>query len=534
MTRFAIIITTLGVTAIAATPANARKREITPYIEIGQVVAADLNTNDVLTYSTVAVGVDASISTRRVEAQISYRYERRIGYQDRIDDSDVHSGLARAAVRVVPGVSVEGGAIATRARSDVRGANPGVLVGNVANIAQVYSVYAGPTVGTHVGDLGISASYRYGYTKAEAVSSTGVGAGQPRLDAFDSSRSQVAQASLNLKSGTVLPVGVTVSGAWERDDATQLGQKYEGKYARADLLLPVGGSLAIVGGAGYENIQVTQRDALLGVGGQPVVDGNGRFQTDPSSPARIAYSFDGIYYDAGVVWRPSKRTQLEARVGKRYGTTSFTGSFSYAPTQSVAIRVGVYDGIQTFGRQLQSGLANVGTSFNPGRPGGLGGEFNGCVFGAEGGAAGNCLNGALQSISTAAYRARGVDALISVSRGPLTFGAGAGYANREFQSANGAAGLTVSGITDESYYAQAFIARALDSSTSIDATAFANYYKSNLLNATDVYGVGATGTFSKRFGRIGTQASVGVYSFGQQGQETTLSVQALLGARYSF
>ena len=115
MTRFAIIITTLGITAIAATPANARKREITPYIEIGQVVAADLNTKDVLTYSTVAVGVDASISTRRVEAQINYRYERRIGYQDRIDDRNVHSGLARAAVRVVPGVSIEGGAIATRA-----------------------------------------------------------------------------------------------------------------------------------------------------------------------------------------------------------------------------------------------------------------------------------------------------------------------------------------------------------------------------------------------------------------------------------
>lgn len=534
MTRFGIIIVALGGVSIAATPADARKRDITPYIEIGQIVAADLNTNDVLTYSTVAVGVDASVSTRRVEAQVSYRYERRIGYQDRLDDSDIHSGLARAAVKVVPGVSVEGGAIATRARSDVRGANPGVLVGNVDNIAQIYSVYAGPSIGTHIGDLGVSASYRYGYTKAEAVGSTGVAPGQPRLDAFDSSRSQLAQGSLNLKSGTVLPVGVTVSGAWERDDAAQLDQKYEGKYARGDLLLPVSGTLAIVGGAGYENIQVTQRDAVIGAGGQPVIDGNGRFQTDPASPARIAYSFDGIYYDAGVVWRPSKRTQLEARVGKRYGTTSFTGSFSYAPTQAVAIRVGVYDGIQTFGRQLQNGLANVGTSFNAGRAGGFGGEFNGCIFGAEGGAAGNCLNGALQSVSTAAYRARGIDALISVSRGPLTFGAGAGYANREFQSPAGAAGFTVNGITDESYYAQAFVSRALDSSTSIDATAFANYYQSNLAGATDVYGIGATGTFSKRFGRLGTQASVGVYSFGQQGQETTISVQGLLGARYSF
>ncbi len=534
MTRFAIIITTLGVASIAATPADARKREITPYIEIGQIVTADLNANDVLTYSTVAVGVDASVSTRRVEAQVSYRYERRIGYQGRIDDSDVHSGLARAAVRVVPGVSIEGGAIATRARSDVRGANPGVLVGNVANIAQVYSVYVGPTVGTHIGDLGVSASYRYGYTKAEAAGATGVAAGQPRLDAFDSSRSQLAQASLNLKSGTVLPVGITVSGAWERDDATQLQQKYEGKYARADLLLPVGRGLAIVGGAGYENIKVTSRDPVLGIGGQPAVDGNGRFQTDPNSPARIAYSFDGIYYDAGVVWRPSKRTQFEARVGKRYGTSSFTGSFSYAPSQAVAIRVGVYDGIQTFGRQLQNGLANVGTSFNAGRAGGFGGDFNGCIFGAEGGAAGSCLNGALQSVSTSAYRSRGVDAIISVSRGALTFGAGAGYANREFQSASGGGGFSVNGVTDDSYYVQAFIARQLDSTTSIDATAFANYYQSIFSGATDLFGVGATGTFSKRFGRLGTQASVGIYSFGQQGQDTTISVQALLGARYSF
>lgn len=534
MTRCAIIITALAGACLAASPAAARKRTVTPYIEIGQIATADLKTNEVLTYSTVAVGVDGAISTRRVEAQVSYRYERRIGYQGRIDDSDVHSGLARAAVKVVPGVSIEGGAIATRARSDVRGANPGVLVGNVANIGQVYSVYAGPSVGTHVGDLGVSASYRYGYTKAEAVSVTGVAPGQPRLDAFDSARSQLAQASINLKSGTILPVGVTVSGAWERDDAGQLDQKYEGKYARGDLLLPVSGSFAIVGGAGYENIQITQRDPLVNAGGQAVVDTNGRFQTDPASPPRIAYAFDGIYYDAGVAWRPSKRTQLEARVGKRYGTTSFTGSLSYQPSQSVAVRVGVYDGIQTFGRQLQTGLANVGTSFNAGRTGGLGGEFNGCIFGAQGGAAGNCLNGALQSVSTSAYRARGVDALISASRGRFNFGVGAGYANRQFQTPNGAAGLSVNGVTDSSYYAQAFVGRTLDSSTSIDATAFANYYQSSLANAPDVYGVGATGTFSKRFGGLGTQASVGIYSFGQQGQEATLSVQALLGARYSF
>lgn len=534
MTRLYVGLTAVATCCLLATPAEARrKKDISPYIELGQVLTYDTQNGDVLTYTTVAAGVDASVSTRRVEAQISYRYERRFGYQGRLDDQDVHSGLARAAVRVVPGISVEGGAIATRARSDIRGANPGVLVGNVSNIAQVYSVYAGPTLGTHVGPIGVSASYRFGYTKAEATQTNGVPAGQPRLDAFDSSRSQVAQASLNLKSGVLAPFGVTVSGAWERDDAGQLDQKYEGRHARVDLVQPVGGSFALVGGVGYENILISQRDPVRDVSGQPVVDGRGRFVTDPASAPRIAYDFDGIYYDAGVVWRPSPRTQLEARVGKRYGTTSFTGSFSYAPTRNSALRVGVYDGIQTFGRQLQSSISSIPTSFS-GSADGFGGDFNGCVFGAQGGAAGSCLDGALQSISTSAYRARGVDAVMSFSRGPLSFGFGGGYANREYVAPDGGTGFTVDGISDESYYLQAYVARALDSNTAVDANVFANYFKSGIAAAPGVYGAGATASLTRRFGRLSARGSIGGYAFGQQGVPTVVSIQALLGARYAF
>ena len=39
-----------------------------------------------------------------------------------------------------------------------------------------------------------------------------------------------------------------------------------------------------------------------------------------------------------------------------------------------------------------------------------------------------------QSISTASYRARGVDAVLSATRGRSTYGVGAGYANRELYS----------------------------------------------------------------------------------------------------
>ena len=523
----------LTIAAVASSPADARRRVVAPYIEVGQVLTADLNQGgDVLTYSTVAAGVDASVEGRIVSGQVSYRYEHRFAYDDRLTDSDVHSGLARVAAKVAPGLGFDAGAVATRARSDIRGAAPGVLVGNVANISQIYSVYGGPTLGTHVGPVGVSGSYRYGYTKAEAPGFTGVGAGQPAFDVFDESQSQIAQASLNLRSGTVLPVGLTVSGAWERDDATQLGQRYEGKYGRGDILVPVLPTLALVGGAGYENIEISQRDVLLDAAGAPVVDRNGRFASAPGAPRRIAYNFDGIYYDAGVVWRPSNRTQVEARVGERYGSLSVTGSVSFQPTRSVAVRVGVYDGIQTFGRQLQSNIANTPASF-VGSQNAFTNDFNGCVFGAQGGAAGNCLNGALQSISTAAYRARGVDAVASISRGATTFGVGAGYANRRFVTPVGNL-LALPSISDESYYLQAFVAHALDSRTTIDANVFANYYNSGLRGAPGVYGLGATGGVSRSFGRLSARASAGIYTFGQDAAETAVSVQALLGARYQF
>ena len=57
--------------AMAVTPASAQRARITPYIDASQVVAADLNGGDVLTYSTIGAGIDASVQSRRVEVQVS-------------------------------------------------------------------------------------------------------------------------------------------------------------------------------------------------------------------------------------------------------------------------------------------------------------------------------------------------------------------------------------------------------------------------------------------------------------------------------
>ncbi|MBX9796333.1 hypothetical protein [Sphingomonas sp.] len=531
--RAALFFTTMVVVAAPAAAQN-RDRQITPYIELGQVLTADLNSGDTLTYTTVAAGIDAQVQTQRVQVQASYRYERRIPYDNRLVDLDVHNALARASVQVAKPLTLEAGALATRTRADIRGQAPALLAGNVSNISQLFAIYTGATATTNLGPVGITGLYRYGYTKVEAPDIRTNLPNQPVLDLFDDSHSHLAQANVNVPPATLIPViGVNLSGGWARDDARQLAQRYDGKYGRFDVLWPVTRTLALTAGVGYENIQISQRDALRDAVGQPILDGSGRFQTDPNSARRIAYNFDGIYYDAGVIWRPSPRTQLEVHAGERYGTFSAVGSFSWQANKNVAVRVTGYDGIQTFGRQLQGALVNTPAQFTtPANP--FGQDFNGCVFGGAGGAAGNCLNGALQSATAAAFRSRGVDAVVSYNRGRWQFGVGAGYANRQFVAPNGGTGFTLSGVEDESVYLQAYVQRQLDSNTTVDASVFANYFKSGIVNAPGVYGFGATGSIQRRFGRLGVVGALGIFNTGQNGLGSATVLQALIGARYNF
>jgi hypothetical protein len=522
----------------AAQDGGGRTRYVQPYIEVAQAVTADLSNDDVTTYTAVAAGIDAGVQSARAQGQVSYRYERRFDWADRVADQDVHSGLARAAVTLTPGLNIEGGAIATRTRSDIRGAAPGNLVGNVANIAQVYSLYAGPSVATRVGALNVGASYFFGYTKAETPDVPGPVPGQ-RLDYFDDSTSHIAQASVGTAAGDVLPFGVTLSGAYEREDASQLDSKYEGYFGRGDVVLPLSGTFAVRGGAGYEKIEATQRDPLIDATGAPVLDGNGRYVTDPASPVRIAYDTDGLIYDAGVIWRPNPRLELQASAGWRYGGETFFGSLSYAMNRNVGLGVVVYDGIETFGRQVRDGLRDLPTAFDN-SPDPFGQQFAGCVFGSRPGAGGNgtgaCMNDVFQSIATASYRARGVDAVLSASYGRTRFGIGGGYANRRFNAPRGVPGAVFFGVEDQSAYAQAFWGRDLSRRSTLDLTVFGNWSSSGLsgLNGGDVYGGGANATYALQLGRLGTLASLGVYGFDQEGFDTQWSAQALLGARYSF
>jgi hypothetical protein len=525
----------VGLMALASAPASAeRKVDISPYLEVGQFLTADLRTDDVLTYSQIAAGIDAQVSTPRSQFQINYRYERRIAWDENIADDDVHTGLARGGFQVVPNLlTFEAGALAQRARSDIRGSAPGILVGNVDNVTQVYSAYAGPTLSTNVGPLEVGAAYRLGYTKAEAGDFVAP-AGQPQLDRYDDSFSHLATASVGMgPNSSFLPFGWTISGAYEREDAGQLDQRYEAKGVELDVTAPVTPALALVGRVGYEDIEISQKAPQLTPGGAPVVDSRGRFVSAPG-PRLLAYDQDGIYWDAGVLWKPSRRTSIEARVGRRYGSMTYTGSLTYQPDPNTALQIGVYDEVLTFGQQLNDNIAALPTSFsgggfNPFNPG-----IGGCVGGAGGGT-GNCFNPAFQSISTAAYRARGVSAVYSASYGPWNASAGAGYAQRRFVAPNIAGSFSVDGTRDESWFGQGQLGYAIDEKSAVSGSVFASLFDSGILGAPDITSVGATTAYNRIFGRrLSATAALGLFSDKVEGFEADLNATASIQMRYQF
>ena len=519
--------------AAIAQPASAQRVQVAPHIDASQVLVADLTDGgDVLTYSTVGAGIDASIQSRRVEVQVSYNYEHRFAYDGDVGDSDMHSGLALARATVAPGLSIEAGGIATHAREDIRGDAPTSLAGDNDNLAEVYSAYVGPNLATDIGPLFANAAYRFGYTKVGTPGFTGVDPSQPRLDYYDDSTVHVATASVGSKSGKLLPVGVTVSGSYTREDAGQLDQRFEGKYGRGDVVLPVGRGVALAAGVGYEDIEISQRDPLLDTSGRPVVDGSGRFVTDPASPRRLAYDMDGIFWDAGVIWRPSRRTFLEARVGRRYGSMSYTGSFTHQIGPGSGVQIGVYDSVASFGQQLNGQIASLPTSFlNTTDP--FGNQFGGCIYGTTGAAAGGCLNSLFGSTTTSAYRARGVTGVAVLNRAGTRIGFGGGYARRDFIAPDTGTGFTIDGSTDETLYAQLFASTDIGRNGALSTSVLATYYDTDIDASGGIFGWGANTAYTHRFGKLGAIVSAGLFGFDHEG-DTSASAQALVGLSYGF
>lgn len=511
---------------------SGKRLSITPYIEAQQVATAQLTPgNDVVTYTSVAAGIDAALQGRNTKGAVSLRYERRFGY-GQLADSDVISGVARLGTTLIPNaLNVEAGALATRTSVSNNGA---VVLGTPVSgnsSAQLYSVYGGPTIKAHMGDVSVDGGYRIGYTKVGTDSNIAGAVGGPALDVFDESIAHNAEIRFGTKPGDMLPVGLGVGGGYYQEDISNLDQRVRNMHARADAVLPVGGGLSLVGGVGYEDVEVSSRDAVRDVNGVPVIGSNGRYVTDKTVARTLSYDTSGLIWDAGVMWRPSKRTALEAHVGRRYGSTSYYGSFAYAPNRRTSLNVSVYDSISGLGGQVNSALAGLPTDFSAARNP-FNGDLGGCVVSVQGG---NCLTGALGSVRSATFRARGVSASLGYKTGSIQAGVGLGYDRRKFLAAPGTVLASANGVIDQNYWMSGYINGRIDRNSSFGTTVYANWYQSGFAGTEDAKVVGATASYYRNLGdHLTATAALGIDGINRESQPDLWNASALVGVRYSF
>lgn len=506
---------------------------ITPYIEAAQLVTSQLSPgDDTLTYSILAAGVDGSVQGRNNGAAVSLRYEHRFGW-GRAEDGDTISGLANGYATVVPGVTLHGGGLAARSRVEANGAAVISPLDTTRDIVtQVYSVYAGPSVATNVGAIAIDANYRIGYSKVETPDALIVTPGEPAVDVFDDSVVQLAEIHAGAAPGAVLPVGIGAGAKYYREDVSNLDQRIEDFAARADVTLPLTNTLALVGGVGYEDVEISGRDAVRDASGNPVIGPDGRYVTDESGPRLLAYDTSGLIWDVGVLWRPSRRTALEAHVGRRYGSTTYYGSFAYAPNARSAINVSVYDNIAGFGGQVARTLDALPTDFevvrNP-----LSGGIGGCISSLDGG---GCLSNALGSVRSSAFRARGVMASYNMGNGRLGAGIGAGYDRRKFIGAPGTVLAAANGVVDENTWLAGFVNYRLDRDSGIRGDVYANWFQSGSTLSGDGTALGASASYYRNLTRrLTATAALGVDGIDRDAPLVDEWIaSALVGMRYSF
>lgn len=526
-----------------ARPSGAPVRQrlrVDPYVEANQIVTQRIEPDsDTSIYGAVAAGVDASVQGRRGGGSVSLRYDRVISYGDdlspNVSNGDSISGVARGYAAVAPGFTVEAGGLAARSRVEAGGGTT-IASGQPINAdqeARTYSVYAGPNLSTKVGPADVSANYRFGYNRVEEPAVGVVDNTVTPIDVAQESFVHSANARVGVDPGDVLPVGVAVGGGAYQEEISNSDQRVRDFYGRGDVTVPVGRGLALVGGVGYEYVEVSNRDVVRDGAGNPVVGSDGRFQTDTTGPRRIAFETEGLIWDVGVVWKPSRRTQFEAHYGRRYDSDSYYGTFSWQPSSRSAINASVYKSISGFGGVITNSLANLPSGFIASRNA-LTGDFTGCVTGTGADGSANCFGGALSSVRSAIFKNQGANIAYSTTQGRVSTGLAVGYDRRTYYGADGTLLAAANGVVDQSYYANVNLGVTLDAFSAFAINGYASYLDQGESTVADALLLGASAAYSRSiFRNLSARAAVSVDTIDSDLRDET-NASALVGLRYDF
>jgi hypothetical protein len=287
--------------------------------------------------------------------------------------------------------------------------------------------------------------------------------------------------------------------------------------AGVQVTYPLSLELAVIGAVGYEDVSVSSRDAVRDANGDPVIGPDGRYTTDKSRPRQLAYETDGLTWDAGVMWRPSRRTALSAFVGRRYDSMTYYGSFAYNPNARSSLTVSVFDNVSGFGGQVTRALRDLPTDFQVNRD-----PFNGQISGSQ---SGGCVNNALSSVAASVFRARGVNATYAHRIGRLQAGIGAGYIRRKYIARDDSVLGVANGQVDESFYVDAGLNGPIDRRSSFGVSAYAAWFQS---------GASSLGDVSNLTDRLVATAAVGLDSINREVVQDEVIASGQVGLRYSF
>jgi hypothetical protein len=271
---------------------------------------------------------------------------------------------------------------------------------------------------------------------------------------------------------------------------------------------------------------------LRGSDGLPILVG-GRLVADPNRPRLTGFDSDGLIYDAGLIWRPTPRTELQARGGHRYGGTTVTGSLRHQFRRGLGLGAAVYDSVGTSSTAIVSNLSQLPANFQVNRNP-LTGAFDGCVFGQDPGT-GICFDEALQSLGNNAYRSRGANFTLSGARGLWSFGLGAGYSHHRYRALVSGDFGSIDPRTDQSFVLNGNATRRLSRSSGISFDAVASWYDSDRLGFDPVFSSGLTTSYyrSLMFERLQFHAALGIF-YTDTGPIDSTTASALVGLRYTF
>ena len=518
--------------ALGEPASNARRLTIRPYIEAGEVADWGISPRtQVLTYTEVAVGVDAQVNGNNTVGSVSLRYQRNIGYGQQSSGDSV-TGLARMATAIVPGaLRMDYGLMATRANISASGAaSPNVAGVNLAS-NQIYSAFAGPTLRTHMGLAEVDAHYRVGYTKVGSPDFGAVAPGQSTPNAFSHSWSQDAGGAITFKPHEPLPVGVGIDGNWSQENDSLLGQRTVDEHIHGTLTVPITHTLAVIGGVGYEHDRVESYNAQVDASGNPVLSANGQYIANTAAGRQIAFDTSGLIWDAGVVWKPGPRTALEMHYGKRYGSDGAWGTFSWHPDARQSFNLQVNDTLSGFGGSLSSALAGAPTEFTV-IPNPTAANIGSCVAALQGG---GCIAAVLGSVAAPVYHDQSVSGTYGLNFGRLQTGLGFGYDRRTLITGSNNVLGSVNGQRDQYYWVAAYASEKLSPRSNLLASVNLYRFNSGAGSAGDSTSVHAGGTYQYNFTQhLTASASLAVDGVNLESLNDSWAASGALNMRYSF